>query len=81
MEELEPIRSSRTLELELPPSCAQFCRIHPEYLVVGTYSLQSDSLGEEAARKEEEEEEEAEAKPPQSRNGSLLIFRIQGEDM
>ncbi|TFB07530.1 Diphthine methyltransferase-like protein [Trichoderma ghanense] len=88
MEELTPIASLHSLILDLPPSCAEFCPAHPEYLVVGTYNLQKDdSETAPGTQEEEEEEEEEEAKDSpaapkaQSRNGSLVVLKVHGDDI
>jgi diphthine methyl ester acylhydrolase len=82
MESIEPLRSKVSITLDLPPSCVQFCPAHPQYFVVGTYNLER---GDEAARPDPEDEtiqaENLEAKKPQSRNGSLVLFRTDGETM
>lgn len=81
MEELTPIASLRSLILDLPPSCAEFCPAHPEYLVVGTYNLQKDDNAEAAAPDAQEEGDAPAAPKPQSRNGSLVVLKLQGDDM
>ncbi|KOS18146.1 Diphthamide biosynthesis protein 7 -like protein [Escovopsis weberi] len=63
----EPVASLHSQVLDLPPSCAQFCPAHPEYLVVGTYELQKDDAEGSSSAK------------PQSRNGSLVVFRMTGD--
>lgn len=81
MEELTPIASLQSLILDLPPSCAEFCPAHPEYLVVGTYNLQKDE-GETASETQDEETEDSPAAPkPQNRNGSLVVLKVHGDDM
>jgi diphthamide biosynthesis protein 7 len=81
MEELTPIASLRSLILDLPPSCAEFCPAHPEYLVVGTYNLQKDDNVEAAASDAQDEGDAPAAPKPQSRNGSLVVLKVQGDDM
>lgn len=81
MEELTPIASLRSLILDLPPSCAEFCPAHPEYLVVGTYNLQKDDNAEAAASDAREASDAPAAPKPQSRNGSLVVLKIEGDDM
>ncbi|KAI1181010.1 hypothetical protein F4777DRAFT_182897 [Nemania sp. FL0916] len=71
------IKSLRSLTLDLPPSCIEFCPAHPDHLVIGTYNLQT----EEPATEEGNENSDNEAnykkpKKPQSRNGSLVVFRL-----
>ncbi|KAL7803817.1 hypothetical protein V8C44DRAFT_343187 [Trichoderma aethiopicum] len=81
MEELTPIASLQSLILDLPPSCAEFCPAHPEYLVVGTYNLQKDD-GETAPETQEEEAKDSPAAPkPQNRNGSLVVLKVHGDDI
>ncbi|KAM0474602.1 hypothetical protein ACHAPX_007546 [Trichoderma viride] len=81
MEELTPIASLRSLILDLPPSCAEFCPAHPEYLVVGTYNLQKDDNVEAAASDAQDEGDAPAAPKPQSRNGSLVVLKVQGDDI
>ncbi|GAB1317284.1 methylated diphthine methylhydrolase [Madurella fahalii] len=76
------IRSRRSLELELPPSCVEFCPAHPSYFLVGTYSLQPENSGpvsEDAGADlgtGNEESQPAQPKQPQSRNGSVVAFQL-----
>ena len=52
--------------LDLPPSCIEFVPGFPKYFIVGTYNLQKDiDTGS----------------LPQSRTGSLSLFRIVGADL
>ncbi|KAK1248141.1 hypothetical protein MKX08_006361 [Trichoderma sp. CBMAI-0020] len=81
MEGLTPIASLRSLILDLPPSCAEFCPAHPEYLVVGTYNLQKDDNAEAAALDAQEVGDAPAAPKPQSRNGSLVVLKIEGDDI
>ncbi|UKZ76086.1 hypothetical protein TrVFT333_003782 [Trichoderma virens FT-333] len=80
MEELTPITSLRSLVLDLPPSCAEFCPAHPEYLVVGTYNLQKDDTEPKPAQEEAENGDSA-APKPQNRNGSLVVLKVEGDDV
>ena len=89
----EPIKSLKSVTLDLPPSCIEFCPARPEYFVVGTYNLQQDpsEAGEgdgDVADPEEnndnddiDDEARQQAKQPQSRNGSLLLFSLKDADM
>lgn len=70
---MSTIASKVSLILDLPPSCIQFCPAHPKYVVIGTYNLQRDE--DESAPKETED------KKPQSRNGSLIVFKLNGESL
>lgn len=60
------VEAMQTLLLDLPPSCIEFCPSYPDYFVVGTYDLQKDSA-------------EASHQQSQTRNGSLLVFRLNGD--
>ncbi|KAF7545654.1 hypothetical protein G7Z17_g9005 [Cylindrodendrum hubeiense] len=72
------VSSKVSLTLDLPPSCIQFCPAHPELFVVGTYNLERD---ETAGQTNGGEEEGSAAKTPQNRDGSLLVFRIDGTEL
>ncbi|KAK5116914.1 hypothetical protein LTR62_006635 [Meristemomyces frigidus] len=61
------IPSLSTLTLGLPPSCISFSPKYPEYFVVGTYHLHPQKSGEEGAA--------------QQRSGSLLLYKLTGDDM
>jgi diphthamide biosynthesis protein 7 len=77
---IDPIKS---LILDLPPSCIEFCPVARDYFVVGTYFLEKkeqDASVEDAAVDEEEKSEDVEEKP-QTRTGSLILFRIEGDDV
>lgn len=59
------MHSISSLKLDLPPSCVEFCTEFPGTFVVGTYYLQSkDEGGGEGSAL------------AQTRNGSLLVFRL-----
>jgi hypothetical protein len=58
------LSSCQSLSLDLPPSCLAFCPAHPAYFVVGTYYLETQ-IGQDDERK-----------ASQSRNGSLIVFRL-----
>ncbi|PHH70279.1 hypothetical protein CDD83_5482 [Cordyceps sp. RAO-2017] len=64
MQEKSPILATASLTLDLPPSCLQFYPSDATYLVVGTYNLRRDGP------------EEVPSGKPQTRNGSLLAFRL-----
>lgn len=64
--------SQRSLTLELPPSCLEFCPLQPSYFLVGTYNLDKGS------------EEGGEVEPavgPQKRNGSIVVYEIAGREI
>ena len=70
-EGVRTIHSYRNLILDLPPSCLEFSPLHPEYFVVGTYSL--DNTGENQSSGTSSE--------GQDRSGSLLLFQLEEPNM
>ncbi|KAI0542420.1 WD40-repeat-containing domain protein [Xylaria digitata] len=71
------IASSRSFVLDLPPSCIEFCPAHPNHFVVGTYNLQKDEPTAVDRAGISDEDGHETIKKPQSRNGSLIVFRLQ----
>ncbi|KAK5653568.1 hypothetical protein OQA88_8830 [Cercophora sp. LCS_1] len=74
-EAITPIASIQSLQLDLPPSCVEFCPKYPSYFLVGTYNLQKD----EDAPALDGDEEEPEVPGPvktQNRTGSIVAFRL-----
>ncbi|KAJ2975547.1 hypothetical protein NUW58_g3662 [Xylaria curta] len=71
------IASQQSHVLDLPPSCIEFCPAHPDYFVVGTYNLQKEesTVADEDVVSDNEDHSES-VKKPQSRNGSLVVFRL-----
>jgi len=70
------ISSIQSLTLELPPSCVEFCPAHPEYLVIGTYSLeQTEALGDGHAD-EDDNSRGQETRGSQERHGTLLVYQL-----
>ncbi|KAF4536300.1 WD repeat containing protein [Lasiodiplodia theobromae] len=68
------IKSTRSLTLDIPPSCIEFVPGHPELFVVGTYYLEKkDEEGHDAT--------ESTTGQPQQRTGSLLLFKLEGEEV
>ncbi|KAG7043477.1 WD-40 repeat-containing protein [Colletotrichum scovillei] len=67
------ITSKQSLILDLPPSCIEFCSIHPSYFVVSTYNLVKE---EEANTESFGNADVAVPKKPQNRNGSLIVYRL-----
>lgn len=76
------IASIQSLELELPPSCIEFCPNHPSYFLVGTYNLQRDDVSsvKHEGNSDDDSEDGAtstnEVKKAQNRNGSIVVFRL-----
>ncbi|KAI2634492.1 WD40-repeat-containing domain protein [Xylaria nigripes] len=74
----QEIASLRSLVLDLPPSCIEFCPAHPDHLVVGTYNLQKDEPAGIDNDDDLSDNEDKTMKKPQNRNGSLVVFRLGG---
>ncbi|KAH7029392.1 uncharacterized protein B0I36DRAFT_374925 [Microdochium trichocladiopsis] len=75
--EPEPTTSLKSLILDLPPSCIEFCPAHPSYFVVGTYNLEKDEAHSEPPAEGEDDVKGAqEVKRKQNRKGSLVVFRL-----
>lgn len=77
MDNLMAISSTKSMRLELPPSCLQFCPVDRSCFVVGTYNLESQNRTEQ----QQDLPEESTFKRPQSRNGSLMLFHLDGSDL
>lgn len=74
----EVISSTQSMTLDLPPSCVEFCPSHPSFFVVGTYYLEKTDEGTQNNKNDGEEElSETKTAQPQSRNGSIIVFRLQ----
>ncbi|KAI4810409.1 WD40 repeat-like protein [Aureobasidium sp. EXF-8845] len=77
------IASIQSLILDLPPSCIEFCPVARDYFVVGTYFLekkeQETSVGDAAG--DEDEKSEGVDKKPQTRTGSLILFKVEGDEI
>jgi diphthamide biosynthesis protein 7 len=83
MDDAKIIFSDVSLTLGLPPSCIQFCPAHPDLFVVGTYNLEKNEdnvqEGKDDGDDDDDDDEHLTAtKTPQSRNGSLLVFKVDG---
>jgi diphthamide biosynthesis protein 7 len=74
------VQSLRSLELDLPPSCVEFCPAFPPYFLVGTYSLQPEGSNSDSADAnavaENEDGQATQPRQPQSRNGSIVAFTL-----
>lgn len=66
--EPKTLRSLTSIILELPPSCLEFCSAFPDLFVVGTYYLEQDANDQSGSL-------------PQERRGSLLLFRLEGQEL
>jgi diphthamide biosynthesis protein 7 len=77
------ISSIQSLVLDLPPSCIEFCPVARDYFVVGTYFLEKkeqDAAVKDTVEDEDENDEDVDKKP-QTRTGSLVLFKIEGNEM
>ncbi|USW55947.1 Putative WD40/YVTN repeat-like-containing domain superfamily [Septoria linicola] len=76
------LKSLRSLTLDLPPSCIQFCPTKPRLFVVGTYFLHRNDLqGYESAQPDDTVDalstESAEvSQASQKRTGSLILYEL-----
>ena len=68
-DKVQTIKSFTSTILELPPSCLEFCWAFPAFFVVGTYYLESHDRHYQSER------------PVQERRGSLLLFRLQRNNL
>ncbi|THZ13424.1 WD40 repeat-like protein [Aureobasidium pullulans] len=76
------IYSIQSLVLDLPPSCIEFCPVARDYFVVGTYFLEKkeqEATAEDTAENNNDEESEEVEKKPQTRTGSLILFKVDGD--
>jgi diphthamide biosynthesis protein 7 len=77
------IESIQSLILDLPPSCIEFCPVARDYFVVGTYFLEKKEQDVDTGDAVEDEEGKGEDvdKKPQTRTGSLILFKVEGDDV
>ncbi|THX75930.1 WD40 repeat-like protein [Aureobasidium pullulans] len=76
------IDSIQSPVLDLPPSCIEFCPVARDYFVVGTYFLEKkeqEATAEDTAENNNDEESEEVEKKPQTRTGSLILSKIDGD--
>lgn len=80
---MSTISSLRSLTLDLPPSCVEFWPAHPEYFVVGTYFLENEDETDhaEVSGKQETGEQNGNRQKAQHRTGSLILFRLDEDEM
>lgn len=78
-EEGTSIKSFITETLDLPPSCIEFSQVAPEYFVVGTYNLEKDEEG--AKERDDEGLEKVKEKKKQERNGSLILYKLENDEL
>ncbi|KAK0255044.1 hypothetical protein B0A54_05868 [Friedmanniomyces endolithicus] len=81
------ISSTRSLTLDLPPSCIAFCPTQPHLSIVGTYHLHDNRTtthkptpsatdADEAA-----DDQDDTAQPAQTRSGSLILYELNGDEI
>jgi diphthamide biosynthesis protein 7 len=72
------IRSLTSFKLDLPPSCIEFFPLNPQYAIIGTYNLEKPDEEESAGSAPHDGKV---SKKNQQRNGSLILVRVQGENV
>ena len=75
------INSIQSLILDLPPSCIEFCPVARDYFVVGTYFLEKKEQEIGVEDGDEEDKSEDVDKKPQTRTGSLILFKVEGDEV
>lgn len=80
MQTMATLSSIRSLTLDLPPSCIQFCPGKPHLFVVGTYFLHAAPSSEVEASTSPNEKIEA-RKAVQKRTGSLVLYELSPENI
>jgi hypothetical protein len=70
------IKSLCSLTLDLPPSCIEFWPSDSEYAIVGTYNLEKQTEQEQP-----DAAQDGEQKKSQSRNGSLILVHVDGDNV
>jgi diphthamide biosynthesis protein 7 len=73
---MESIKSLTSFKLDLPPSCIEFFPLKPEFAVIGTYNLEK-----QASESAESSSPKEDAGKTQSRNGSLVLVRVDGDNV
>ncbi|KAH3977492.1 hypothetical protein HBI56_048240 [Parastagonospora nodorum] len=67
------IKSLTSFKLDLPPSCIEFFPLKPNIAVIGTYNLEKSA--------EDSSETKDVGTTTQSRNGSLVLVRVDGDNV
>lgn len=85
MDEGTLLKSFISTTLDLPPSCIEFSQVLPEYFVVGTYNLEKADAEDTKGEGEDEEVEgsgsKGKEKRKQERNGSLVLYRLEDDEL
>ena len=66
-DDVKEISSELSIILDLPPSCIDFSPAHPDFFVVGTYYLESESGASQTTS--------------QSRTGSLTLYKLRHKEL
>lgn len=76
--DITPIAPTQSVQLDLPPSCVEFCPAFPSYFLIGTYNLQKDDAPAPESDDGGGDDAFQSATPAktQSRNGSVIVFRL-----
>ncbi|KAK1056085.1 hypothetical protein LTR12_014686 [Friedmanniomyces endolithicus] len=80
------ISSTRSLTLDLPPSCIAFCPTKPHLFIVGTYHLHDSTPTNEAptpptTNDEASDHQDDTSNPSQTRSGSLILYELNGDEI
>ena len=71
--------STTSIILDSQPSCLEFSPYNTEYFVVGTYVLEADEKPENGTTEIPKEDEVT--RKLQKRSGSLILFRLQEQNL
>ena len=70
------IQSLTSFKLDLPPSCIEFFPLNPQFAVIGTYMLEKPDEKESAGSAPHDGNVKG-----QQRNGSLILVRVNGDNV
>ena len=74
------IEHLQSLTLDLPPCCIEFWPLNVQYAVVGTYNLEKTEEKQDGVE-EMENEKVSEVKKSQQRNGSLILVKVDSDEV
>lgn len=74
------IEHLQSLTLDLPPCCIEFWPSDVQYAVVGTYNLEKTEENQDGVE-EMETADVSEVKKTQQRNGSLILVKVDGDEV
>jgi len=84
---MTPTSSTRSLILDLPPSCIAFCPTQPHLFVVGTYYLhdstttKTETSSSAAGSHQISDHQDDTSNPSQTRSGSLIVYELNDDEM